>query len=212
MTRWRCRLYQPWLVDGVDGVLNASRQRRLERHLASCSGCRADLEALRELPEALRTSVVHDPGDAFWLQQRQAIGRTIRNLPAPRSGWHLDWLREALQLSPWRYPLAAMVALVLALSVYHLAERRPPETGAASVAAQLAALDSGVLLALDEVSAAVTPADDALHYTPREDDLAFAALAVGDLVGTHTLSHVPDETELSDADLEGMGELLGGIG
>jgi anti-sigma factor RsiW len=211
MTRWRCRRYQPWLVDRVDGVLDASRQERLEQHLTRCSACCADLEALRDLPEALRTSTVRDPGDAFWLQQRQAIGRTIRNLPAPRSGWQLDWLREALRLGPWRYPLAATVALLLALFVYQVAERHP-ETGGASVAAQLAALDSEVLLALDDLTAAVTPADDSLHYTPREDELAFAALAVGDLVGTHTLSHVPDETELNDADLEGMEELLGGIG
>jgi len=211
MTRWRCRLYQPWLVDRVDGILDASRRQRLEQHLTRCSACRADLEALRDLPDALRTSTVRDPGDAFWLQQRQAIGRTIRNLPAPRSGWQLGWLREALRLGPWRYPLAATVALVLALSVYQVSERHS-ETAGASVAAQLAALDSEVLLALDDLSAAVTPVDDSLLYTPRDGDLAFAALAVGDLVGPHTLSHVPDETELSDADLEGMDELLGGIG
>ena len=211
MTRWRCRLYQPWLVDRVDGVLDASRQQRLEQHLTGCSACRADLEALRDLPEALRTSTVPDPGDAFWLQQRQAIGRTIRNLPDPRVGWQLDWLREALRLGPWRYPLAATVALLLALSVYQVAERHP-ETGGASVVAQLAALDNEVLLALDDLTAAVAPADDSLYYAPREDELAFAALAVGDLVGTHMLSHVPDETELDDADLEGMDELLGTIG
>jgi len=211
MTRWQCRRYQPWLVDRVDGVLDASRQQRLEQHLARCSRCRADLEALRDLPEVLRTSTVRDPGEAFWLQQRQAIGRTIRNLPVPHSGWQLDWLREALRLGPWRYPLTATLALLLALSVYHVAQRYP-EAGGPSVAAQLAALDSEVLLALDDLSAALTPGDDSLHYTPREDELAFAAVAVSDLVGTHTLSHVPDETELSDADLEGMDELLGGIG
>ena len=69
-----------------------------------------------------------------------------------------------------------------------------------------------MLLALDDLTAAVAPADDSLYYAPREDELAFAALAVGDLVGTHMLSHVPDETELEDADLEGMDELLGTIG
>lgn len=211
MTRWRCRRYRPWLVDHAEGVLDASRWQRLEQHLTRCSACCADLEALRDLPEVLQTSTVHDPGDAFWLQQRQAIGRTIRNLPDPRSGWQMDWLREALRLGPWRYPIVATVALLLALSVYQVAERHP-ETGSASVAAQLATLDSEVLLALDDLTAALAPADDSLHYTPREDELAFAALAVDDLVGTRTLPHVPDETELSDADLEGMDELLGGIG
>jgi len=211
MTRWRCRLYRPWLVDHADGVLDAARQQQLAQHLIHCSACRADLEALRDLPEALRTSTVRDPGDAFWREQRQAIGRTIRNLPDPRSGWHLDWLREALRLGPWRYPLIATVALLLALYVHQLAQQHP-ETGSAAVAAQLATLDSDVLLALDDLTAALTPADDSFHYTPREDELALAPLAVGDLVGTHTLSHVPDESELSDADLDGMDELVGGVG
>lgn len=211
MMSWRCRLYQPWLVDRVDGLLDAARSQRLENHLNHCTACRADLEALTDVPATLRTSTVPDPGDAFWLQQRQDIGRAIRNLPAPRSGWQLNWLRDALRLRTWRYPLAATVALLLAVSVYRVVERYP-ETGGASVAAQLTALDNEVLLALDDLTAAVAPTDDSLNYTPREDEFAFAALAVGDLVGTHTLSHVPDETEMDDADLEGMDELLGGVG
>ena len=58
----------------------------------------------------------------------------------------------------------------------------------------------------------MAPADDSLNYHPREDEVAVATLAVGELVGTHTLSHVPDETELSDADLEGVDDLIGNVG
>lgn len=211
MTRWQCRRYQPWLVDHADGVLDAARQKRLERHLAACASCRADLEALRQLPEVLQTATVPDPGNAFWLQQRQAIGRTIRNLPEPSTGWSLEWLRDAVRLSRWRYPIAATAALLLALAVYRIAAR-PHESGSASVAAQLAALDTEVLDAVGDLADAVAPADDSLNYHPREDEVAVATLAVGELVGTHTLSHVPDETELSDADLEGVDDLIGNVG
>lgn len=211
MTRWQCRRYQSWLVDHADGVLDASQRQRIEHHLAGCPSCRADLEALRNLPHAMSASSVPDPGDTFWLQQRDAIGRAIRNLPEPRSGWSLEWLRDALRLSLWRYPIAAAFALLLALSVYRVAEH-PRESDSAVMAAQLAALDTDILLALGDLAEAVTPADESLNYLPQEEEVAFAALAVGDLVGTHPLSHVPDETDLSDADLEGVDDLIGTIG
>lgn len=211
MMRWRCRRFQPWLVDHADGVLDASRQQRLERHLARCRACRTDVEALRDIPHVVRSSTVPDPGDAFWLQQQRAIGRAIRNLPEPRAAWSLEWLREALQLSPWRYALTATVALLVALSAYRMAER-PPGSENSSIVAQLAALDTEVLVALGDLAEAVTPGDDPLNYSPREDEVAFAALAVGDLVGTHTLTHVPDDTELSDNELEGVDDLIGNVG
>lgn len=208
MMRWRCRRYQPWLVDHADGVLDAPYQQRLEQHLTRCPDCRADLEALRGLPEVLQTSTVPDPGDAFWQQQRQAIGRTIRNLPMPRTGWPLGWLREVLQLSPWRYPIAAAVALLLGLAVYRVAQP-PSEPGGASLAAQLATLDTDALLAVGELAQALTATDDALNNPP--DDEA-AALAVADLVGPHPLAHVPDETEMDDAELDKIDDLIGTIG
>jgi anti-sigma factor RsiW len=209
VTRWRCRRYQSWLVDRADGVLEASQRQQLERHLIGCSACQADLAALRHVSAALSASTVPDPGKAFWLQQRQAIGRTIRNLPEPRRSWSLEWLRHALQFSPWRYPIAAAAALLVALTVYRIAAR-PPRSGNDSISHQLAQLDADVLVALADLAQAVTPSDDSLTYSPHDDEVAFAALAAGDLVGTHPLAHVPDEAEMSDAELERMDDLLGG--
>lgn len=208
MMRWSCRRYQPWLVDHADGVLGASYQQRLERHLTRCPDCRADLEALRALPAVLQTSIVPDPGGPFWQQQRQAIGRTIRNLPAPRTEFALSWLRAPLLLSRWRYPIAATVVLLLGLAVYRVGAP-PSEPGGASMAEQLATLDEDVLLAVGELTQAVTATEDALTANPPDDE---AALAVADLIGAHPLAHVPDETELNDAELDGVDDLIGTIG
>jgi anti-sigma factor RsiW len=211
MMRWSCRRYQPRLVDHADGVLDAAHQQRLEQHLTRCPDCRADLEALRALPDVLQTSTVPDPGSAFWQQQRQAIGRTIGNLPSPPSGWPLGWLHELLQVSPWRYPLAATVVLVLGLTVYRFAQP-PSAPEGASMAAQLATLDTDVLLAVGELAQALTAPDNALSDNPPDDEVAVAALAVADLVGPHPLAHVPDETDLNDAELDGVDDLIGTIG
>jgi anti-sigma factor RsiW len=213
MTRWSCRRYQPWLVDHADGVLDAARRQPLEQHLAGCPDCRADLEALRTLPALLQTSSVPDPGGAFWLQQRQSIGRAIGNLPSPRRGWSVGWLHEVLQLSPWRYPLAAALALLLAFAVYRVAEQ-PFASGGASTAARLATLDTDGLLAVGELAQVVTVTEDVLTYNPADDEVAAEALAVAELVGPHLPAHVPvpDEAELNDAELDRVGDLIGTIG
>ena len=211
MMRWGCRRYQPWIVDHADRVLAEPARQRLERHLTQCAACRADLEALQHLPHTLSASAVPDPGDAFWLQQRQAIGRTIRNLPPPHADWHLEWLRDLIHVSPWRYPIAATVGLVVALSVYRIADRpASPPTGA--ITAQLAALDNEVLAALGDLADTVTLSDDPFSYTPQDDEVAFAVVGAGDLVGSRPLSHVPSETDLSDTELDGVDDLIGSVG
>jgi hypothetical protein len=207
MTRWRCRPYQPLLVDSVEGVLDPGRQQRLEQHLERCIDCRADLDALRGLPAMLQTSGTPDPGNAFWQQQRQAIGRAIRNLPEPRAGQRLGWLHDALQHSRWRYPIAASAALVVALAVYHIADRTPG-SGTSSIAVQLAALDTESLLTLADLAEAMAPAAHDMTDVPPDEELLLAA---SDLVATQMVPPVPDESELSDADIQGMDELVGNI-
>jgi anti-sigma factor RsiW len=211
MMRWQCRFYRAVLVDHADGVLAAAQRQRLTRHLAHCAGCRTDLEVLRDLPSVVRTSTVPDPGEAFWRQQRQAIGRSIRSLPQPRAASQVERLLDTLRWNPWRYPLAATLALLLALLVYQTVERPPAPRGAVT-AAQLAALDTDALLSLNDLVEAVTPPDDALSYTPGEDEVAVVAVAIDDLVGPHTLANGADDAELNVTDLEHVDDLIGTVG
>lgn len=207
MTRWWCRTYQPLLVDSAEGVLDRARQQRLEQHLERCVRCRADLDALRDLPAVLQTSTTPDPGNAFWQQQRQVIGRAIRNLPKPHAGRQLGWLRDALQQSPWRYPIAASAALVVALAVYQIADRTPgPETS--SMAVQLAGLDTESLVTLADLAEAVATTDHLMTDVPPDEEVLLAASA---LVAPQVVPPVPDESELSDADIQGMDDLIGNI-
>lgn len=201
MTRWWCRRYRPLLVDHADGALDASRRQQLEHHLRRCPRCRVDFGALRELPDLLQTSTVPDPGDAFWLQQRQAIGRAIRSSAQPGAGW----VRDVTRFGVWRYPIAATAGLVVALAVYQAAQR-PPDISGSPVAAQLAALDTDALLMLNDLAAAVAPADEGLPDGPQDEEVVVAA---ADLVGVQELSAVPSERGLNDTDIEGVGELIG---
>jgi hypothetical protein len=212
MTRWRCRPYRALIVDCADGALSDRQQARLERHLVRCPPCAEELEGLRQVPALLMTAAGPDPGEEFWRQQRQAIGRAIRNLPAPSAQHEPVWWFAGVRLRTWRYPLAATAALLLALVAYRLAERPPMHAPPDGGESAFAVLDPQSLVALHEFIVSLLPSDDALVHPSSDDDTRLAVLPVEDLVGINTLPEAPQITDLTDDELDGLGNLVGGIG
>lgn len=211
MTRWRCRSFQALLVDAAVGALDAPSQERLDGHLAQCAECTRELAALRELPDLLRAAAVPDPGEEFWAGQRQAIGRAIRNLPVPRPRWQLAWLRDALRPQLWRYPAALAASVLIALFVYRVAERVPtPPSSPPEL--QVATLDTGSLVALHDLMRALAPAEDYVPAYRSDEEIELASLEMSDLVGVSPSVQAPHAGELSDSDLEGIGNFLGDYG
>jgi hypothetical protein len=68
---------QELLSGYVDGQLTADERQRAERHLAECAACRAEVEALRELQEALRevklSQTMEVTPEFFWSQVRRRL-------------------------------------------------------------------------------------------------------------------------------------------
>ena len=207
MTGWWCRWHRARLVDyAADGLAGAPR-RRLERHLAHCDACARDLAALRELPALLQAAAVPDPGEEFWVRQRQAIGRAVRNLPeVPAAEPHRPLTRSA-----WRYAVGLAAAAAVAVFIYRVGERHPPPVPD-PLAAHTAVLDANSLIALHELLQTVVPVDEDVPRVGADDEALLAALPLDDLVGVRLPSAVPQATELSDAELEGIGNLIGGLG
>lgn len=54
------------LSDFVDGRLDAQAVTEVERHLAVCADCRAELDALRATLSLIRRTDAPDPRTAFW--------------------------------------------------------------------------------------------------------------------------------------------------
>ena len=211
MMRWRCRPYQPLLVEAVEGTLDDAQRQRLDRHLARCPRCSADVAALRDVPALLQTSIVPDPGEAFWVRQRQAIGRAVRQAPAPQAGWGLDWLQEAMRRPVWRYPIAVGASVIVALLVYRFAER-PPATPSGAAAVQIAQLDSDSLAALRDLMRALEPADEPFSQVSSDDETQLAALPLNELVGVSVAPELPRTSDLNESELEGIGDLIGDLG
>ncbi|MFI5395732.1 MAG: anti-sigma factor family protein [Candidatus Binatia bacterium] len=210
MSRWRCRFYRTLLVDYAGGMLTDRQRQRLEGHVERCPACAEELAALRDVPPILHSSVIPDPGEEFWRQQREAIGQALRNLPAPQPSWLPAWWWEGLRLSVWRYPLAATAALLVALFVHRFAEypQTPPPNAAES---QFAALDTDSLLVLRDLTRALAPSYEQMLQMLPDDDTLLAALPAGDLVGINPSPEAPQAVDLTESELEGIGNLVGDL-
>ena len=175
----RCR---KWVKRAALSSLGASRQAKLDAHLAECDGCRDSLESERRLLGAigsgLAASVAGLPSSEFATRLRvrlaaeapgagEAPGDEPARLPA-------EWLR-----SPWiAASLAGLVALATLLAVTWLGHRRPAQPQLPRQIAQAAAPGkSGTNVSLPlatsdkaGVSAVTNPArEDALHVSPRPE-------------------------------------------
>ncbi|MEW5983078.1 MAG: zf-HC2 domain-containing protein [Acidobacteriota bacterium] len=106
MTRER---QDPWtgrLSEYLDDELSALERRRLDRHLAACTECRATLEALREIArKAPHLAVDTEPARDLW------PGIAAR-LTARRAPWWRRVLRPPA-LSPGRLAYAATAILAI---------------------------------------------------------------------------------------------------
>lgn len=211
MRRWRCRFYRPRLVDHATDTHGDPQDPGLAHHLAGCQACRRDLAALREVPPLMQTSKTPDPGEEFWLRQRQAIGRAIRHLPEEPAGWGQVRRRADGQMRRWRYPLAVAASVTVALLIYRFAGQQPPVPG--TPASSAVALDTGSLAALQELmQAVVVPADEYVPPVSADDEQVLAALPLDEAVGVGVQPDLPGAADLSDNELEGIDYLIGGVG
>lgn len=98
-----CKQLQQCIDDYLDGVQPAGEQRLAEQHLASCAGCRDQLNQLQELRHALRTLPVPAPSPGFTgrvigklHQSRQRRQRLLGGLAAAMAASLVMWVGMAL--------------------------------------------------------------------------------------------------------------------
>lgn len=102
-----CADYNNAIAEFVDGNLDATEQRRLERHVEACAACRALLADLKSIQAAAFTLERMQPPPAVWDSLRAAVAAE----PKPATGGRLlAWPKTARERNVW---LAAAATLLL---------------------------------------------------------------------------------------------------
>jgi hypothetical protein len=121
------------LADYVDGLLSETERREVERHLAGCAACRADVDAIRRLQAAAHAlpREIQPPRD-LWAGIAGRIGAApgAETGPANDVGViRFDFRRRAHSarwMSPGMLAAAAIVLIVLSSAVTALLVRTGP--------------------------------------------------------------------------------------
>ncbi len=90
-----------WLNAYLDGELPDAQLRQIEKHLAECDECQAELEQIRNLSALLHETV---PTDEFLPTERFVSNLTL-NLPRQPAQ---SQPRKALEIGWWLIPVAAL--------------------------------------------------------------------------------------------------------
>lgn len=79
------------LQEFVDGELDAKERAEVDQHLAWCTDCRSDVEALREFAKSQRPRVVAFPAPGWWLAAAAAVLLAAAGLGV--------WLRRPVEIA-----------------------------------------------------------------------------------------------------------------
>lgn len=102
-----CHEIKELTVPYLELDLEPSRIRDVTVHLDGCAGCRAEMEAVRQVLVRVKGVAVPDPGDRFWNEFPDKVRRELaRERPPVPSG-----LRKGL--TGWPMALAASVLLLV---------------------------------------------------------------------------------------------------
>ena len=103
-----CNEIKELTVPYLELDLEPSRVRDVTTHLEGCAGCRAEMEAVRQVIVRVKGMVVPDPGERFWKEFPKEVRRGLaRERPTGRSVWNATWMQS------WPLALAASVVLIV---------------------------------------------------------------------------------------------------
>jgi anti-sigma factor RsiW len=128
-----CGEWEERLGAYVDGELDASSRRAVERHLEECANCRSGYERHLALGAALRQQLpVHSVPDLLRARILNAVAEAAARdtTPAPRaSAPTADAMRAAAAMRRWRWAALAASALFVVSTTYGVVATRSGERG-----------------------------------------------------------------------------------
>lgn len=151
-----CSEYSEAIAESVDGVLDPTQQRALERHVEGCEACRALVADLRTIQAAAFTLDRHEPPRHV----RESLRTRIAGEPRPVvRGRLLSWPRSRVAWAGWA--AAAVLVLATAVGIYPMLSTPTPHGGEQADAANPSTDPVGSVL--EELQAAEAHYDKAIR-------------------------------------------------
>jgi hypothetical protein len=153
-----CSDYRDAIADFVDGSLDPTRQRALERHVEGCEACRALVADLKSIQAAAFTLDRMELPPQLW----DAVRARVAEEPAPAArGRLLAWPQSRAAWGVWLSAAAALL-LVTGIGTYELITRADPHQNDTTAAAPVDPADAVASVDL-ELQAAAEHYDKAIQ-------------------------------------------------
>jgi len=82
-----CRRVERWTVDYLEGVLPEKKKVLFEEHLAKCSRCAQEVEALAKTQKLVRLKAREEMPETFWTYYLPRLKRRLEEKPLSRMRW-----------------------------------------------------------------------------------------------------------------------------
>jgi len=115
-----CRRFRKTLIDYTDGSLDEARSKSIEKHLASCVGCRSAVEKMslsRSALSSLITVGMPEEASSRVSSNLMAVARGERKAPAPSQG-RLGFLWSPRTLAAAGTGIAILIGIILVVLAY----------------------------------------------------------------------------------------------
>jgi len=112
-----CNEIKELTVPYLELDLEPSRVRDVTTHLNECAGCRAEMEAVRQVLVRVKGMAVPDPGDQFWREFPHRVRRELEQLQSTAttlggpSRYQRFW--GGVVTAKWTLALAASLLLIV---------------------------------------------------------------------------------------------------
>lgn len=130
-----CNEIKELTVPYLELDLEPSRVRDITAHLEGCAGCRAEMEAVRQVLVRVKGVEVPDPGDRFWSEFSGGVRRELAREREQGHGQVVPLRRPTRAVAGW--PMALAASLLLLVGAWFL--RGAFEQGAAPAPSRVVA-------------------------------------------------------------------------
>jgi hypothetical protein len=118
----RCKKFQKWTSDGIDGVLSSRKEKTLQTHLASCSSCRDYSARLNKLQAEAANPEQPRLSPEYWREFGRRLERKLSSVDKEKT-------HSAPVLLRWRWGFGAAGLVVLCALAVGIAFFRPQKLG-----------------------------------------------------------------------------------